>query len=837
MINKTKYITILMWPIVTILFYGALRDLLTSKVASPLWEYVGMAEGAWLNVSVSLAIACCLVWGWKSKKKAYDSHHIGIFLSIIALILLFYHDYTPNHFLSYFNFISCWGAIVYSYLLGFVSHYLYDKIKPLFKTKKDETFPKVYLFQDKPECELDNDGLAYSGFAKRIASAIINNTWKESFSIGITGTWGAGKSSMLHFVKEYLRERDDIIVIEFTPRQSVTVQDIQKDFLIQLSESLSKYHSGAQRVTQKYMQSLGTLPDSLWAARVLGSIADVEITQRRNKLIEVVNEIGKKIVVLVDDFDRLSGEEIQEVLKLIDKNAAFPKTFFVTAYDKIQTNQVISKYLGHESGDDKVDYTDKYFNLEVSLPHRRNSNYIRVLRQNLYALADAGIITSTRADIDAALPKVYPFISKCLSTIRDAKRYCNLVSITLPPLEANVMLGDFLLVTLIRYKYPEEYYKLGRFSYIVKDGSKKKKKKFYELNSADFSGVKSKDILKALFNGKNAPFKSVAHLNSFAYYFYDIDSGHLLYEDLVDLLKPEISPKDFKIKVNQIVKSESQKSDFVEFVLSYEHNIQKLEDAIWYLRFFLMARTYCNSNDLYIATLSYLLKDNVQANMKQFCIDSEKDYIGLLKDVLNDRFEYWISIESLHDALHAVTSLDTGESVQLIFSFDELNSFAIKKVEKAISEIPTGNVTPDVVYRAMKACVIEYIKNGPGETVAVEAIVLVKKAMGQYPNFFFKDFLSHRKNPNKSSAIQFYIDDSVPYKDLFKGIEDFASFITEISKEGDSSALLCLSQFADYGCAQKTWTPSLPIQGDFSTIKQHDYKMYNQLFEGEPTYA
>ena len=834
-----KFITLLVWPLVTIMLYGFFREVLYTKVSMPLWGYIDLTEGLWLAVSVSIAIIVCLIWGWGSKKNNYSSRHIGIVLSVIELVALFWADNKINPYLYYLGILPCWVVILAAYLLGLQAHFLFDSIAKLIpKKKRSESFPTVKLFQDCPENNIENDGLFYKGLAQRITSSIINNTWEESFSIGITGAWGAGKSSMLQFIKNCLVNREDVIIIDFSPRQSASLHDIQKDFLSQLAKSLSAYHSGAQRVTQKYIQSLGTLPDKLWAARVLGTIADVEISQRREELKDVVNEVGKKIVVLVDDFDRLSGEEIQEVLKLIDKNAAFPKTFFVTAYDKVQTNQVISRYLGYEQGEDKVDYTDKYFNVEVSLPIRRQSNYVRVLRNIFYELVDAGLIACAKKDVDDSLARLYPFLSSYLPTLRDAKRYANLVSLTLPLVEQDVLLGDYLLLSLIRYKYPLEYFNLGRYSYVIRDGSIPEKK-YLMLNLNRPKDVKSIDILKVLFNGQNAPYKSIAHVNSFANYFYDLDSGHLLYKDLVALLNPLITPEAFKTKYDSIVKSDHLKSDFVEFILSQENNIHGYEDLVRYLRLFMLARSYSESHDFYIATISYLLKNNVGEYLRRFNIAEEKAYKGILKDVLNDRFEYWLSIECLHDALHAVTMLDSREVPDLIFSYEELKSFALKKVERAVTDIDKDKATTDIVYRALKACVCEFIPEpGPGESVMSEAVQMVKDAISNYPDFFLKDFLSHRKDPKRSSTIQFFVDENIPYKDLFKGIGDFNLFVSDIiTAKGSNRILLCLSQFAELGVIQKTWTPSLSISGDISTVKQHDYEMYNHLFEGEPTVA
>lgn len=207
-------------------------------------------------------------------------------------------------------------------------------------------------------------------------------------------------------MKNYLLTCKDVIIIDFSPRQSAAVQDIQRDFLFEFGKSLAIYHSGAQKVTERYMHAIGTLPDSLWAARVIGAIGSRDVSEKRKEISDIISEIGKRVIVFVDDFDRLTGEEIQEVLKLIDKNAAFKGTFYLTAYDKTHTNSVIASYQGDATG--TRDYTDKYFNLEVSVPIRYSGRYVGILREYLYSLSDTKIIGCSHEEIESALPRLYP---------------------------------------------------------------------------------------------------------------------------------------------------------------------------------------------------------------------------------------------------------------------------------------------------------------------------------------------------------------------------------------------------------------------------------------------
>ena len=173
-------------------------------------------------------------------------------------------------------------------------------------------------------------------------------------------------------------------------------------------------------------------------------------------------------------------------------------------------------------------------------------------------------------------------------------------------------------------------------------------------------------------------YKSVAHIDSFDHYFYDYDSRNLAYKDLSQILDPSITPETFQRVVSQWNSNDSLLSNLIEFVLSYEKSIHSFDDAKNYLRLFFLTRTYCESRDLYIASLSYLYEGNLKENIKTFSKNDEKEYIGFFRAALNDMYEWNLSVETIHDALHAINTLDSNDIPQMIFSADELMSLALR---------------------------------------------------------------------------------------------------------------------------------------------------------------
>ena len=122
---------------------------------------------------------------------------------------------------------------------------------------------------------------------------------------------------MLNFLRDDLLQYNDVIIIDFNARVSANVNCIQSDFLSIIATQLSQYHTGMKSVVKDYMEDLNVLArDTIWS-KVLGIIHINDATDSREKIQKAVAALNKKIVILIDDLDRLTGEEILEVLKLL----------------------------------------------------------------------------------------------------------------------------------------------------------------------------------------------------------------------------------------------------------------------------------------------------------------------------------------------------------------------------------------------------------------------------------------------------------------------------------------------------------------------------------------
>lgn len=187
---------------------------------------------------------------------------------------------------------------------------------------------------------------------------------KGSFTVGVIAPWGRGKSSFINLLRKQLK-KDGGIIIPFNPRGSKSVSSISEDFFDAFAKELSRHYLGFGLLLARYTKHLGLLNQYEWT-RPLGSLLTLILPGKEQEAVNrILGELGKRVYVLLDDLDRLSGEEILEVLKLMDRNASFSNTVFIVAYDKAYINNVLKKHLDHGL---VHSFIDKYISWEFPLP-------------------------------------------------------------------------------------------------------------------------------------------------------------------------------------------------------------------------------------------------------------------------------------------------------------------------------------------------------------------------------------------------------------------------------------------------------------------------------------
>ncbi len=305
----------------------------------------------------------------------------------------------------------------------------------------------------------DQDGLGYAPFAKQMATVLVRMVPTDGLVMSINGEWGSGKSTILNFIKYYieqLSENERPIVLNFNPWWFSGREDLTRLLIGQIRARLGDKDFGELKSRLADLAELVSKIPSLPGREVGGFFADKlrgqpDITALKESIGKLLIEQKKKILVLIDDIDRLSPEEIHDLFRTIKATANFPNVIYLLAFDL----KIVIEALEHEFVASGKSYLEKIIQVPFQLPLPDKAS----LRRLLFDKLDS-ILANTPEGLfnhDYWVNAYFDGIDNFINTPRDILRLSNVLRATYPALEGEVNPVDFIAVEALRVFTPGMY--------------------------------------------------------------------------------------------------------------------------------------------------------------------------------------------------------------------------------------------------------------------------------------------------------------------------------------------------------------------------------------------
>lgn len=319
---------------------------------------------------------------------------------------------------------------------------------------------------DAPITDPERDRFRRWSFAKRIADTIANRTDPSSFVVAIYGAWGDGKTSVLNFVDSEISKHQGVLVVRFNPWRFPDETALLRHFFAGLARVLGESLTTGKVKLGQTLVKYGELLDIAWsgagkATSAAGKLlSTLDIQEEKQKIAEMLRKHGKRIIVLMDDIDRLEKNEIQALFRLVKLSADFDHTVYVLAFDaEMVASAIGERFTGEEAKRSQAgrNFLEKIVQVPLTLPSIPASD----LREFCFETINEAL-SATEFDIEEneARRFVLQFergIEIRLKTPRIAKRYSNALAFSLAINRGEVNTVDMMLIEGIRVFYPEAF--------------------------------------------------------------------------------------------------------------------------------------------------------------------------------------------------------------------------------------------------------------------------------------------------------------------------------------------------------------------------------------------
>ncbi|HGL4053831.1 TPA: P-loop NTPase fold protein [Citrobacter koseri] len=324
------------------------------------------------------------------------------------------------------------------------------------------------LSTDRPSSDPIEDLFGHGPFAENLASSICRYSGNDGLVLALYGPWGSGKSTVLSYVRHFLEQRteeEQPTIVTFNPWWFSGQDNLARAFLGQMQAVLPAKSEKFKKLGDllgDFAEGVGGLIDlsgmTGGAGSKFGKLIGM-VTKRKPKdvpalkseISKVLQDAGKRILIVIDDIDRLTPEETRQLFTVIKALADFPNVIYLLAFDR----EVASQAIEQQSGMPGERYLEKIIQVPFELPPidrvaLRAALFKRlddVLRDTSDGLFDHSYWTNV----------FHSGLDPLFQVPRDIVRFTNTLSVTYPAVRNEVNPVDFIALEALRVFLPNLY--------------------------------------------------------------------------------------------------------------------------------------------------------------------------------------------------------------------------------------------------------------------------------------------------------------------------------------------------------------------------------------------
>jgi hypothetical protein len=311
----------------------------------------------------------------------------------------------------------------------------------------------------------EHDLLGNKELAQTFAKTVLESGAHAGLVFGIDGPWGVGKTSFINLAERYwAQEMDRIIVCRFEPLRYASEPDLADRMLRDVTAKIQSkvYAPEFKSAANRYSRWIkGTADFSFLGFKLSLEPLQQTVDELLDDIDEVLKRLGRRLIIVIDDLDRLDAKTANNVLFAIRRTYKLNQATYVLCYD---TEILVNN---QDEGSKAREFLEKFVTVKLSL--FVDSSSIRK-----FLLADwkrveskvASVPSDTMINLGSVVKELASILESdqaakylpLIGDMRKVKRFIN--AIVLLPLEESILgrtdfnKKDLINLMLLNHNYP-----------------------------------------------------------------------------------------------------------------------------------------------------------------------------------------------------------------------------------------------------------------------------------------------------------------------------------------------------------------------------------------------
>lgn len=241
-------------------------------------------------------------------------------------------------------------------------------LSPLFQhylPKPKKVASQLYFIADEEIQDDKDDLLTSEAQAKSFAETVLASGAHPGLVFGVDGPWGVGKTSFINLAERYWASaQDKVIVCRFEPLRYASEPDLADRLIRDLSAAIQKkvFAPEFRPAASRYSRLIkGKADVSFLGFKLSLEPSQETVDELLDDIDEVLRRIGRRVIIVIDDLDRLDAKTTNNVLFATRRTFKISQATYVLCYD----TEVLAG--SKEEGSRAREFLEKFVTVKLSL--------------------------------------------------------------------------------------------------------------------------------------------------------------------------------------------------------------------------------------------------------------------------------------------------------------------------------------------------------------------------------------------------------------------------------------------------------------------------------------